>query len=86
MAASVYILCALSCVVIAFLLLRGFRATRQRLLFWSMLCFIILAFANLLLIVDLVIFPTMVDLGIPRTIVSLLAVVVLIYGFIFESE
>ncbi len=85
MGPAVYILSTLSCILVSVLLLRGYLASRLRLLFWSMLCFGILATANCLLVLDFLIFPK-VDLGLHRSVITLVALVVLLYGLIFESE
>lgn len=39
------------------LLLRGYRASRTRLLFWASLCFGFLAINNVVLYIDLVVIP-----------------------------
>ena len=39
MAETVYILCALTCMACAVLLLRGYRRSRARFLLWSSICF-----------------------------------------------
>ena len=85
MAEAVYALCALTSIVCAVLLLRGYRARRTRLLFFSALCFAGFALNNLLLIVDLYVFPE-VDLFLPRTLVAVAAVSVLLYGLIWETD
>lgn len=81
----VYLLCILTCAGCAFLLARAYRASRSRLLLWSALCFGILGLSNLLMFTDLVIFPTAVSLLALRNVVTLLAVLVLICGLIFET-
>jgi hypothetical protein len=81
----VYILCSLACVLCAVLLMRGYKRSKHQLLFWSAMCFIILAFANFILVVDLVLVPTGVDLLIWRSCMSLIAMCVLLYGLIFKS-
>lgn len=85
MAEAVYILCALTSLICAVLLFRGYRARRTALLFWSSLCFVGLALNNALLLVDLYAFPA-VDLFLPRTFVALAAVGVLLYGLIWQSD
>lgn len=85
MAESVYALCAVTSIICAVLLLRGFRASRMRLLFWSALCFIGLALNNVLLLIDLYAFPK-VDLFIPRTVLALIAVGILLHGLIWERH
>jgi hypothetical protein len=84
-AALVYILSTVTSLGCSFLLWRGYRKTRLRLLSWSSLCFAILAVANALLFLDLVVFPQM-DLLFLRSIVTLIALLVLIYGLVFESN
>lgn len=81
----VYILCLLTSIGCAALLLRAFRRTRSRLLFWSGLCFVFLSAGNVLLIADLVIFPE-VYLAPARSIATLCAIAVMLYGLIFESR
>ena len=85
-APSVYLLCALTSGVCMFLLGAQYKRTRSRLLFWSALCFVGLALNNLLLFLDLVIFPTAIDLQLPRLIASAAAVGVLLFGFIWETR
>jgi len=70
----------------AVLLFRGFRTSRTSLLFWSSLCFAGLAVNNVLLLIDLVILPTTIDLSMPRTITALASVCLLIYGLIWEAK
>jgi hypothetical protein len=57
MAATVYILCALTSLACAFMLWRGFTQSRARFLLWSSLCFIALATNNILLFLDRVVLP-----------------------------
>jgi len=85
MATSVYILCTLSSLVCALMLTRGYRRTRLPLLFWSAMCFFVLALANVLLVFDLVVYPSG-DLTMWRTGITLVALGVLLYGLIFESN
>jgi hypothetical protein len=85
MAAIIYSLCALTAGVCAYLLLRSYRSGRYRLLLWSGLCFVGLTLNNLLLVLDKVIFP-LADLSVARTAVALLAMTVLLYGLIWDTE
>jgi hypothetical protein len=85
MAAFVYILCAFTSVLCAALLLRASRRTPSRLLFWSGNSFIALAIANIMLFVDLVMVPNH-DLLILRNVITLLGIVMLLYGLIWEAE
>lgn len=81
----VYVLCTVTSLGCSVLLWRGYRRSRMRLLFWSSLCFGILAVSNIILILDLVVFPDVYILPY-RTAVTFVALLVLIYGLIFESD
>jgi len=85
MAEAVYLLCAATSLVCAGLLLRAWRAGRQRLLLWSAICFAALAANNVLLFVDRVILPTTVDLSAWRSLVAAVGLTVLLYGLIWDS-
>jgi hypothetical protein len=85
MAEAVYILCALTSLACAVLLLRGYSHSRVRLLFWSGLCFVGLAINNTLLFVDLVLVPQ-IDLSFLRNIPNLVGIILLLYGLIWESR
>ena len=84
LATAIYILCALTSIICAALLLRGRSQTRARLLFWSGLCFAGLALNNILLIIDVAVLPQ-VDLEIWRTLPALAGVALLIYGLVWET-
>ena len=83
--ATVYILCFLTSSACAWLLARGYQRTRTRLLLWSSLCFLFLAGNNLVLVLDVLVFPD-INLRIGRLLLSLSAVVVLLFGFIWDLE
>jgi hypothetical protein len=83
---AVYILCFLTSSACAWLLGRSYFRTRARLLLWSSLCFLLLAFNNLLLVADLIIFVESFDLRIPRVLLALAAVSVLLFGFVWDME
>lgn len=85
MAAAIYLLCMLTSMVCALLLLFAWRRSRYRLLLWSGLCFAGLTLNNLALVIDKLVLPD-IDLSIWRTSLALLAMVVLLYGLIWESE
>ena len=85
MAEAVYLLCALTSVTCAVLLLRGYRSSKARLLFWGSVCFIGLAMNNVMLFVDLVMVPS-VDMTGPRSAVALAAMATLLYGLVRESK
>jgi hypothetical protein len=85
MADVVYILCALTSISCAVLLLRGYHASRVRMLFWSGLCFSFLALNNILLVIDLTFMPQ-VDLSVIRAIPTVIGLAVLLYGFIMDEQ
>lgn len=85
MGPAVYILSALTFTACAILLLRGYLRMKQRLLLWSSLCFFGLATSNLLLFLDLVMLPN-VNLYIWRLATAAVAMVLLLYGLIWEGE
>ena len=82
---AVYLLCFATSTACAWLLGRSFRRTGARLLLWSALCFVLLALNNLMLVADLLLLPGM-DLRFPRVAISLAAVAVLLFGFIWDLE
>jgi hypothetical protein len=82
----VYTLCFATSGLCAFLLGRSFFRVRSGMLLWSALCFTLLAIVNLLVIFDLVIYPTGIDLRPERMWLTLIAVGVLLFGFIWREE
>jgi hypothetical protein len=66
-------------------LLRAYAAQGTRLLLWSGLCFVFLSANNVFLFLDLVVLPD-IDLRPYRLVTALVAVLFLLYGFIWETE
>jgi hypothetical protein len=85
MAEAVYILCSLTSLACTALLLRSYLRRRIRLLLWSSLCFLGLTVSNVLLFIDLVILPH-IDLSTWRSLATLIALIVLIYGLIWDAS
>lgn len=85
MAALIYSLCAITSLVCAVLLLRGYRQSRMHLLLWSGLCFAGLTGSNVLLVLDRLVY-TEVDLTSFRLSVALVALLLLLIGLIWENE
>lgn len=85
LAAAVYILCLLTSSACGWLLIRGYRRNRTRLLLWCAGCFALLALNNLLVVVDLILLPS-VDLTMARSVTLLSAACVILLGFIFEVD
>lgn len=82
---AVYLLCFATSTACALLLTRSYARSRARLLLWSALCFLLLAFNNMLVIFDLLLVPH-ISFQIPRLVTSLGAVGVLLFGFIWDLE
>jgi len=84
MATAVYVLCALTSLACAALLLAAYRRSpKTRLLLWSFLCFAWLAVNNVLLVVDHAVIPD-VDLSVARQATALVGLVVLLCGLILD--
>ena len=80
----VYLLCAITSVACAWLLLRAYRRNGVRLLLWSGLCFACLALNNVLLVVDSQVVQH--DLSVVRSLPTLLGIGLLLYGLVWETE
>jgi hypothetical protein len=85
LALVVYVLCALTSLTCSVMLLRGYAASKMRLLLWSGLCFTGFFLNNVLLIVDVRLVPA-VDLSVWRSLPSVLGLACLLYGMIWETE
>ncbi|MGH8316511.1 MAG: DUF5985 family protein [Steroidobacteraceae bacterium] len=86
MAEAIYILCAVTSILCAVLLYRGYRANRTRLLFWASLCFVFLAINNVILYLDLVVLPSQIDLFWYRNTAAVIGMLLLIFGLTWESR
>ncbi|HZT26039.1 MAG TPA: DUF5985 family protein [Pseudolabrys sp.] len=84
-AAAVYLLCFATSIVCGWLLVRSYLRTRTALPLWTAACFVLLAVANLLLLLDFIL-PPDVDLRLPRVLAGLAAVSTLLYGFVWEVD
>jgi hypothetical protein len=81
----VYALCSVTSLFCAFVLFRSYRSQRTRLLLWSTLCFAGLAASNMILVIDLIVFPE-VDLRLVRTLVAYCSILVFLLGLVWESR
>lgn len=86
MAPLFYGLCTLTALFCAVLLLRAYYRSRYKLLFWGGLCFLGLTLNNALLVVDKLIFPEEINLFTWRLVAGLTAMLLLLYGIIFDAE
>ncbi len=85
MAAAVYVLCALTSLACAILLLRAYHVRGVRLLLWSGLAFVGFTFGNVMLVVDRIVVGPELDLAIWRSLPVLAGLVVLIYGMVWDA-
>lgn len=85
MAEVVYILATLTSAACAWLLLRAYKRTGVRLLFWSGIAFVGFALNNALLYVDLLVLAQNVDLSVVRLLPTITGLALLCYGLIWES-
>jgi hypothetical protein len=85
MATFFYIMCALVSLLCSLLLVRAYARSRLRLLLWSGICFLGLAVSNLLVFLDLIIFPE-TDLYTFRLSTAAIAMLILLYGLIWEGH
>jgi hypothetical protein len=85
MGVIIYGACMLTALLCAFLLFRAYARSRHRLLMWSGLCFAGLTLNNLFLVLDKLVFPN-IDFSTARSTTALFAMVVLLYGLLWDSE
>lgn len=85
MAEAVYILCALTSLVCAGLLLRSWWHGRHKLLLWSALCFVGLMLNNAFLVADRLLAPS-VDLTVIMKIPAVIGLAIFLFGLIWESK
>jgi hypothetical protein len=84
-AETIYLLCAATSLLAAWMLLRYYLRRRTPLLLWSFIGFLGLAMNNVLVFVDLVVYPT-VDLTFARALSGAVGMLALLYGLIWEAE
>lgn len=85
MAGIIYGLCALTAFLCAWLLLRAYQKTKYRLLLWGGSCFIGLTLSNALLVIDKLVLPE-IDLSVWRHLLTLTALLIMLYGLIWDTE
>jgi len=86
MAVLIYVLCAMTALVCAVLLLLGSRRAGSRMLFWSGMCFAGLAFTNLVVVIDAMDLFPYENFSTLRLGSALVALMLLLYGLIFEEK
>lgn len=85
MSELIYLLCAVTSLICAWLLLRSYRRSGFPLLFWSGLCFSALAINNMILVLDKLVFPDM-NFSIWRLSSALVALLLLLFGLIWQDD
>ncbi len=85
MAEAVYLMCALTSLGCAILLLRSYRQSHTPLLLWSGLCFVGLTLNNVILFVDLLVIPE-IDLSLWRGLTALGALLILLVRLIWDTK
>ena len=83
---AIYSLCALTSLACAWLLIRAYRVSRTRLLFWSSVCFTGLFVNNVLLVVDELLTPADVSFMFYRDLTCLFSVAALLVGLIKDTK
>jgi hypothetical protein len=81
----VFILCTITSLASAGLLARGAWRPGGRLMFWSSIAFVGMAFNNVLLYVDQVVTGPQMDLSLYPNIAALASIAVLVYALIWEA-
>lgn len=85
MGPAVYIFGVIVTLTCGVLLTRAYTNVGKRLLLWSAVCFYFLALSNLIVFLDLVVFPD-VDLYRWRLITAAIGMLILLYGLIWEGD
>lgn len=85
MSPFIFGLCAATSAVCAGMLLGAYRQEKYRLLLWSGLCFVGLTLNNIVLVLDKIVLPD-IDLSTLRLFIALVAMMILLYGLIWDAE
>lgn len=92
MAEAVYLLCAITSIACAIMLLRGYVRSRARFLLWCAACFVCLALNNGVLFVDKVVYPDEVlryaglSFTVWRGLTAFVGVSLLLFGLIWDTN
>lgn len=85
MSAALYILTIVVTLACSVLLLRAYFRVRNKLLLWSGLCFAGLTLDNLLVLGDMIVFPS-VDLYTYRLASAAISISLLLFGLVWECR
>lgn len=86
MSTAIYCFCALTALICTVMMVRGYRLSGNKLLYWGGWTFAGLTLSNIILIFDKIIFPEAFDLLTFRLVMSALSLLPLIYGLIFDYD
>lgn len=86
MAGVFYTLCTITALFCFCLLLRAYYRSRYKLLLWGALCFLGLTLNNALLAADKLLLGPEVNLFTWRLVLALTAMIVLLYGLIWDAD
>jgi len=84
-AAAVSVLCALTSLACAVLLLRGYQTRGVRLLLWSGLAFVGFTVGNIMLVMDRLVLGPANNPALWRSLPILVGLAVLIYGMVWDA-
>ena len=84
-AKAIYLLCAITSLLVALVLLRQYLKSRTPLLMWCLISFAVLAVNNVLVYVDLVMY-TGVDLSLYRSAAGAASMSIMLVGLVWESR
>ncbi len=82
----VYILCAVTSLACAVLLVRAYLRSKSPLLLWSSVCFVGLLINNIILVIDLVFMKSEVDLLLARDLTNTASILALVIGLVWSSR
>jgi hypothetical protein len=85
MAPVAYVLCALTALICAALLLRGYWRSGAALLLWCGLFFVAMTIENVVLFIDLVMVPH-IDLLLLRQTIAFVGTILLVYGLASDAH
>jgi len=85
MVGLIFLLCTLTAMLCAWLLLKAYRRNRYKLLLWGGLCFAGLTLNNTFLLIDRFVVPY-ADLSMWRSLLALVSLMIFLYGLIWDSE
>ena len=86
MGETVYVLCTLTSLACAILLVRSYLANRSALLWWSSICFIGLFLNNALLVIDEMLTADTVSLLLLRDFTNVASITALLIGLIWNAR